>query len=596
LGASGANKQHRGYYPNEYIEGGSYFFLRQGERRISTPLGTYRYSVLNQQDYFYYSPVYATGATPTTFSNSETRLVMRCDRLPSSSNRTDVYQNNTFVLHQNTSLAVYSVEDNGAVVVASSIPQSTGYNSGDNQEDEPSEFEASLQASFSCGGIVPLKCYQGSGNNFQIAPSNDSCYDRVLAENGCYVIGRGLSFFTLPRDYRTFAEWLSRFRVMLATCRGIFSHNFVNNWINGTLFFYTFKNNRFFRRPVGGGRSEPYNRFCRDTITLHKSNNFYYRSSPAVISSSGVKFVGKPVTRRNGRNKLQLQYPTTIMNLGPRDEFSYQLTLSVDYFGYNVDKLEQTSYKEFENILNLFIISRLRSASFLGKLTRTGAGSVAQFFSRNNSRFDGDYAQSISVNSEHGIDEFDFDSYDYSTGSTSANNTYYIGDKVMGIFFSSDTQTRDYLTPRRIIRDDLSSPAQYDNLGFKSQVVPFYKWKINNPPNQITSLFGNEKNEWQTGSRDIIQNTRYQSLDRTDVNSFYFMGQTAVNEYYKGFIFNVRPNASGGYDYEVNVNGTVPNASGKYLVGAPFHFYFGLTRGNNALDKFRVKFLGVETI
>jgi hypothetical protein len=504
-------------------------------------------------------------------------------------------------------LAIYGITDNGSSVIGSGELTSTGYGSGNSQEDEPSDFENSLQSSFSCSGIVPLKCYQGFGGAFALAGPTDPCYSKVIVENGCYVLLTGAPFVTLPRDYRTFAEWLARFRVMMASCRGIFSHNFVNNWINGTLFFYTFKNNRFFRN-AGAGRNEPYNRYCNDTIILHNpSSNFYYRSSPTTLNQTTgvIKFVGKAPTsqggttvRKNGRNSLQLQAPTTIMNLGPRDEFAYQLTLSTDYYGYNVDKMEQTSYKEFENILNLFIISRLRSSGFFSNLTRTGSGSVAQFFSRNNSRFDGDYAQSISVNSEHGVDEFDFDSYDYSTGTTTGGNTYYIGDKVMGIYYSSDTQTRDYITPRRIIRNDTTSPAQYDNLGFISQVVPFYRWKINNPPtNQSTFIFGNEKNEWQTGSGDIIQNTKYQSLDRVDISSYYFMGETAINEFYKGFIYNVKPNSIGGYDFSENI-GIIPNTNTnlKYLVGAPFHFYFGLTRGSNALDKFRVKFLGVETI
>jgi hypothetical protein len=601
---SGIEKQHRGYYTNEYIEGGSYVYLTQSIGRT----GLNSYNEIKPTDYYYYSPVYATGATRTTFSSAETRLVMRCDRLPSSSNRTDVYENNTFVLHQNRSLAIYGITDNGSSVIGSGELTSTGYGSGNSQEDEPSDFENSLQSSFSCSGIVPLKCYQGFGGAFALAGPTDPCYSKVIVENGCYVLLTGVPFVTLPRDYRTFAEWLARFRVMMASCRGIFSHNFVNNWINGTLFFYTFKNNRFFRN-AGAGRNEPYNRYCNDTIILHNpSSNFYYRSSPTTLNQTTgvIKFVGKAPTsqggttvRKNGRNSLQLQAPTTIMNLGPRDEFAYQLTLSTDYYGYNVDKMEQTSYKEFENILNLFIISRLRSSGFFSNLTRTGSGSVAQFFSRNNSRFDGDYAQSISVNSEHGVDEFDFDSYDYSTGTTTGGNTYYIGDKVMGIYYSSDTQTRDYITPRRIIRNDTTSPAQYDNLGFISQVVPFYRWKINNPPTNQRSIFifGNEKNEWQTGSGDIIQNTKYQSLDRVDVSSYYFMGETAINEFYKGFIYNVKPNSIGGYDFSENI-GIIPNTNTnlKYLVGAPFHFYFGLTRGSNALDKFRVKFLGVETI
>jgi hypothetical protein len=38
------------------------------------------------------------------------------------------------------------------------------------------------------------------------------------------------------------------------------------------------------------------------------------------------------------------------------------------------------------------------------------------------------------------------------------------------------------------------------------------------------------------------------------------------------------------------------NPGPRYTVGAPYYFYFGLYRGNNALDKFNVKYLGFETL
>jgi hypothetical protein len=30
--------------------------------------------------------------------------------------------------------------------------------------------------------------------------------------------------------------------------------------------------------------------------------------------------------------------------------------------------------------------------------------------------------------------------------------------------------------------------------------------------------------------------------------------------------------------------------SSRFLVGAPFHFYFGIMKGNSALDKFKTKY------
>jgi hypothetical protein len=32
----------------------------------------------------------------------------------------------------------------------------------------------------------------------------------------------------------------------------------------------------------------------------------------------------------------------------------------------------------------------------------------------------------------------------------------------------------------------------------------------------------------------------------------------------------------------------------KFMVGAPFHFYFGVTKGASALDKFKQKYLPNE--
>jgi hypothetical protein len=48
-----------------------------------------------------------------------------------------------------------------------------------------------------------------------------------------------------------------------------------------------------------------------------------------------------------------------------------------------------------------------------------------------------------------------------------------------------------------------------------------------------------------------------------------------------------------GYIFSVNADGTYSStgaSSGRFMVGAPFHFYFGLVKGNTALDKFKIKY------
>jgi len=120
-----------------------------------------------------------------------------------------------------------------------------------------------------------------------------------------------------------------------------------------------------------------------------------------------------------------------------------------------------------------------------------------------------------------------------------------------------------------------------------------YKWNIKNS----NTIFGTEKNEWATNQSDI-QKFNYQSLDRINTVSNYFMGQTNIPEFFKGYIFNVKPETppATGYLFEGDRTTSMTNQVDSNTVGAPFYFYFGLVRGNNAIDKFKKKYLGVETI
>ena len=48
---------------------------------------------------------------------------------------------------------------------------------------------------------------------------------------------------------------------------------------------------------------------------------------------------------------------------------------------------------------------------------------------------------------------------------------------------------------------------------------------------------------------------------------------------------------NGNYSINNNSNQNFPH---KFLVGAPFHFYFGIIKGESALDKFKTKYLADE--
>ena len=136
------------------------------------------------------------------------------------------------------------------------------------------------------------------------------------------------------KDYKTFAEWGFRFRFFYGLCRGVLSQAFVNNWINGSLYMFPIQVDTYYDK-----NNQPKTPiFCNTLAYFDKeTNNFYYRSSPW----NGSNFIGKNPPAINplvpdvfkvfpgyGYNKKQIQFPTTIVDLGPRDYFINQICCS----------------------------------------------------------------------------------------------------------------------------------------------------------------------------------------------------------------------------------------------------------------------------
>jgi hypothetical protein len=404
---------------------------------------------------------------------------------------------------------------------------------------------------------------------------------------------------SLPKDFKQLGEYKARTRVNFAACRGVFGLSFINNWVNGVLYHFPFRNLRFFKSPLDPvDPNGPYNVFCKDTIMLHDTNNFYYRATPF----NGTNFIGRDRTGRLRRNSKEILFPTTIMDLGPRDAFTQELTLNADFYGYNMTQIKSTTYQDTSDILNLFIISRQINSSWLANIIGLGDGSINAFFTRDKDKVDGDFAQMVSINSEIGVQSFNFEAYTAQSGS-STNNPFFVGqdrskNPVMGIFFSSDTQTRDLISPRRLIRNDNVpyTVAVYDYLGSNSQLVPFYSWKTEDS----NSIFGTEYNDWKT---DSIQKNYYQNFNRTNISSNYFMGENPLASFMKGYIYNrsniIYAPGTQGAEYQFEGDKNTPdspsydpvNTNSYFTVGLPYHFYFGLGVGKTALNRFAKKFI-----
>jgi hypothetical protein len=287
------------------------------------------------------------------------------------------------------------------------------------------------------------------------------------------------------------------------------------------------------------------------------------------------------------------------MNLGLKDSFYNEIILGQgDTAAYVMQELNPTSYADPSDLINLFVISRITDENFLQRIISFGDNSLNQLFSRYENqptkrRIDGDLAQLLSINSEVGVIGFSQEFYSENSQSVKILGTP--NNPLIAVWFSStteDLQIKDYITPGRInfrTADNLNNfPFTY---GIKSQVVPFYQWNIDTSTGSTSvNVFGTQYNNCATKDTDIVQGRAYQSNDRerNPVSSpSYFLspnvdlntvsGETSA----RGYIFGV--DSDGNY----STRGTLNN---KVMVGAPFQFYFGVTKGQTALDKFKTKY------
>jgi hypothetical protein len=530
---------------------------------------------------FYYSPNLYPILTASPMSiTSKINNVMRTDRLPSSDTLdSSTWSYNPALLQQNLGFAIYLLNTD----TEDFTTERYGSGAQTYSPDVEGQLAADALESFDCTKMVGLSCYSGNSVNFGI---KDGCKDTDTIENGCYVFMER-PLITLTKDIKSFGEWGYRFRFFYGLCRGVLSQMFVNNWVNGTLYAYPIQIDTYYDKQ---NRALP-PQFCRDLIYFDsKTNNFYYRSSP--YNDNTNKFIGRPTTgQRQPLNDRNLLYPTTIMNLGMKDSFYSEITFDPSNKGYVMNQLDDTSYSDMSDLVNLFVISRITDENFLQQLFAifNKNNSLDQLFTRDERRIDGDLAQLMSINSEEGVINF---SPEYYSASGSPSDPVVMlnpnsNEVTMGVFFSStteDLQFKDYLTPGRINfrgTDGQLYPYPY---GIKTQIVPFYQWGLDNE----NTIFGNQFNTWKT-NRDNIVSKGYQSLDRmSSVIPTYFRGSnTSISDTFdRGYIFNTVANNSTDWSYSINA-GIYPN---KFLVGAPFHFYFGVIKGASALDKFKTKY------
>jgi len=586
------------YSQDEYIEGGSYI-------RYITPTNFQG----NVKPFAYFGPSYINGSysTPTPPPNrpilqmtDQFKLVMRTDRLPTGTDL-DTLGSNTFSFQCSTSLGFYFISESGttSIILGDLIPDP---NLEDLNDDiVTGNTTQKILESLTCQGLVDLDCYEGYGSNLIIKPSTDPCNTNTVnnlpvIKDGCYVFLNEPfgSLFGRNNDFTILNEWRLRFRTTLALCRGVVSQSFNNSWVNGTLFAFPFSSNVFFDsnnkpfvRRVGPnvqGQSVEYS-FCGLQLAFEEqSNNFYYRSSPYSLTSGFVGASYSPNFYRRQSNTKYLKYPTTMVDLGPQFFWTKDVYYSNDYYGFNMDNLDPTSYGPTENLTSIFAFSRILNTNEF-----FSAGIVRGLFSRSNLRVDGDYAQMLQINSQYGINPFNAENYP--DNGTSSSSIYFglvsPSKPVFGIFYSGETSDRDLISPKRIDYTLTGSVSDFvaDSLPLVDQTVPFYPWRNNGYSllsYGVRTIFGTEANNWITNKNSFSAFT-YQRMDR-----FYFPFFVGGNQQVQNSL---------GYIYQTDNSGNnlptvVPGTTNLETISSgPYYFYFGIKNGATAIDKFRQKYI-----
>jgi hypothetical protein len=281
--------------------------------------------------------------------------------------------------------------------------------------------------------------------------------------NGVFYIVPGTQSST--RLTNVLKEYYRRKRIGKLFCGGIVNYGFIDNWLSGSLYFFQFK-----AKKVNKG-IETAIKYCRNVVRFVEGpNRFYYRS--AFSSSNGTTF-----TRSNGI----LGFPTTIVDLGPRDEFIKEICIDK-----NLDpncsvsrSIGPTSFKSFGELMGLAINYRMDVSNNTFNINNffDNAGFTGQSF---NNVFDGDLLQLISINNEAGIEEFDL------------QNPKYIGYSYQILdpdFYPNVFKKDGYWGPLPVtleldedgerVRSCLNEPGRLgwdSNTYGSSQKVPFYLW------------------------------------------------------------------------------------------------------------------------
>lgn len=434
-------------------------------------------------------------------------------------------------------------------------------------------------------------------------------------------------------NFDAITEYSRRKLVAKLFCGGVANYSFIDNWLTGALYMFPFKAKVRWDDEEILDLNVRRTKYCTDLVYFkagtveNPHKRFYYRST----YFNGTSF------NRNIRDNLG--HPTTIVDLGPRDEFIKEICVdpAMDPNCSVVRNIGPTSYQNFKELLGLYINYKLDylagDANPNSFFQNDGFGSTLGVTNVMN----GDILQLISINNEVGIEEFDLQNRSYA-----AYTPQVLDIESFPTLFDGGPM------PVNLVLDDgngyrvrtcLNEPGR---LTESSQEIPFYLW------NKGGTGFGSGVNQsWNYSSIETqpLQGMTYGYNYTGDVSHKYlllpmtkqFNGATfeytgvtlndviadvettsAIHTNYnnqeEGFsvleiatgtednpltgTLWIRTGDTGNWasiawtnDVDFIIKPTTNNYSGNYqILSTPFLFYFGLRPGNTAVDKFIKRF------
>jgi hypothetical protein len=436
-------------------------------------------------------------------------------------------------------------------------------------------------------------------------------------------------------------EWYRRKRIGQFFCGGVINYSNIDNWLNGLLYLFKFDYRIKWDNEDNFDLNQRGSKYPRELVFFDLfQKKFYYRSTP--FDYENFTFMGqKP---NSFSTYVELLRPTTIYDVGVRDEFFYEICQDprLDPTCSVIREIDVTSYQDPANIVE-------HAINFKLDVTQAKAD-VKDFFLGTGYDFgkilNGDISQLMSINCEAGIEEFDLDSPKYFM----FNGEFLDPEDPLYVTYFKDggqwgpTPIDFKLDERgRFVRLCLNN-----RLGDFSQKVPFFLWdkksegfggfgsnaykqrfdrigiavqklqrivslsSVNNTTTNYLMADGEEeyllnpitKNHstfnWLGNYTDMVERFDEISFNLPSNPTRYIEGDLwlqvtggTISDPTGGNIYViVNQNWVGPITYvkdsnELFIFETINNYSGqKIVLSTPFHFYFGLIPGKTSYDKF----------